>query len=72
MIQRVLKSTFTLISSTVKGNLLQFIRKLHDFWLPPRCIRDLCSCTVRCVIPQKNAGLKNVHFPQLDYGGAGL
>jgi len=54
MIQRAqsqpLKSIFALISSTVKGNLLQFIRNVHDFWLPPRCTWDLHYCTIRCVI----------------------
>jgi len=32
-----LKRIFALTSSTVKGNLLQFIRNVHDFWLLPRC-----------------------------------
>jgi hypothetical protein len=49
MIQRApsqhLRSIFALTSSTVKGNLLQFIRNVHDFWLPPRCTWDLRSCT---------------------------
>jgi len=36
-------STFTIISSTAKGNLLQFIRNVSDFWIPPRCIQDLYS-----------------------------
>jgi len=47
-----LKSIFMLTSSTVKGNLLQFIRNVHNFWLLPRCTRDLCSCTLCCVISQ--------------------
>jgi len=69
---RSLKSIFALTSSTVKGNLLQFIRNVHDFWLPPRCTWDLRSCTLRCVMSRYNAYLTNVHFPQLGYGGAGL
>jgi len=47
-----LKSIFTLTSSTLKVNLLQFIRNVHDFWLPPRYTWDLRSCTLRCLVEQ--------------------
>jgi len=46
------KSTLALISSNMKGNLLQFLRNVHDFWLPPPCTWDLRSSTLRCVISQ--------------------